>query len=59
MKPHAGVDKVSDLIQSSVTTAENVHDFTLGAGLLHGEEEVVYADAYYQVNAKRLEMAGK
>jgi IS5 family transposase len=59
MKIHAGVDKDSGLIHSVVTTAANVHDLTPAAELLHGEEEVVYADADYQGIAKRPEMAGR
>jgi transposase, IS5 family len=59
MKIHAGVDKDSGLIHSVVTTAANVHDLTPAAELLHGEEQVVYADAGYQGIAKRPEMAGK
>ena len=42
-----------------VVTAANVHDLTPVAGLLHGEEEVVYGDSGYQGIAKRPEMAGK
>ena len=48
MKVHIGVDKDSGLIHSVVTTAANVHDLTPAAALLHGDEEVVYADAGYQ-----------
>jgi transposase, IS5 family len=59
MKIHAGVDKDSGLIHSVVTTAANVHDLTPAAELLHGEEQVFYADAGYQGIAKRPEMAGK
>ena len=59
MKVHLGVDKDSGLIHSVVTTAANVHDLTPVAELLHGDEEVVYADAGYQGIAKRREMAGK
>ena len=59
MKIHAGVDKDSGLIHSVVTTAANVHDLTPAAELLHGAEEVVYADAGYQGIAKRSEMTGK
>jgi IS5 family transposase len=59
MKIHAGVDKDSGLIHSVVTTAANVHDLTPAAELLHGEEEVVYADAGYQGIGKRPEMADK
>lgn len=42
-----------------MVTAANVHDLTPAAALLHGDEEVVYADAGYQGIAKRPEMAGK
>jgi len=59
MKLHAGVDKDSGLIHSVVVTAANVHDLTPAADLLHGDEQVVYADAGYQGIAKRPEMAGK
>ena len=53
------MDKDSGLIHSVVTTAANVHDLTPAAELLHGDEEVVYADAGYQGIAKRREMADK
>jgi IS5 family transposase len=59
MKVHLGVDKDSGLIHSVATTAANVHDLTPSAELLHGEEEVVYADAGYQGIEKRPEMKGK
>jgi transposase, IS5 family len=59
MKVHLGVDKDSGLIHSVVTTAANVHDLTPAAELLHGDEEVVYADAGYQGISKRPAMAGK
>jgi len=59
MKVHTGVDKDSGLIHSVVVTAANVHDLTPAAELLHGDEEVVYADAGYQGIVKRAEMAGK
>jgi IS5 family transposase len=36
-----------------------VHDLTPAANLLHGEEQVVYADAGYQGIGKRPEMEGK
>jgi IS5 family transposase len=57
MKVHLGVDKDSGLMHSVVTTAANVHDLTPAAELLHGDEEVAYADAGYQGIAKRCEMA--
>ncbi len=41
------------------TSAANVHDLTPAADLLHGEEEVVYADAGYQGIEQREEMEGK
>ncbi len=59
MKIHAGVEKDSGLLHSVVVTAANVHGLTPAAELLHGDEEVVYADAGYQGIAKRAEMAGK
>ena len=52
-------DKDSGLIHSVVVTAANVHDISPAAELLHGDEQVVYADAGYQGIAKRPEMAGK
>jgi IS5 family transposase len=59
MKVHIGVDKDSGLIHSVETTAANVHDLTPAAELLHGDEQVVYADAGYQGIEKRPEMEGK
>ncbi len=59
MKVHAGMDKNSGLIHSAVVTSANVHDLTPSAQLLHGDEEVVYADAGYQGIAKRPEMVCK
>jgi IS5 family transposase len=50
--------KDTGLIHSVETTAANVHDLTPAADLLHGEEEVVYADAGYQGIEKREEMQG-
>jgi len=58
MKVHIGVDKDTGLIHAVETTAANVHDLTPAAELLHGEEEVVYADAGYQGFDKRKEMEG-
>ena len=58
MNVHIGVDKDSGLIHSVETTAANVHDLTPAAELLHGDEEVVYADAGYQGIEKRPEMEG-
>ena len=59
IKVHLGVDKDSGLIHSVGTTFANVLDLIPVGELLHGEEEVVYADAGYQGIAKRDEMAGK
>jgi transposase, IS5 family len=59
MKVHIGVDKDTGLIHSVETTAANVHDLTPAVDLLHGEEDVVYADAGYQGIEKREEMEGK
>jgi len=59
MKVHLGVDKDSGLIHSVVTTSANVHDLIPVGELLHGDEEVVYADAGYKGIAKRAEMADK
>ena len=59
MKAHIGVDKDSGLIHGVATTGANVHDVTMAAELLHGEEKVVYGDAGYQGLDKREEMAGR
>lgn len=59
MKVHIGVTKDSGLIHSVETTAASLHDLTPAADLLHGEEELVCADAAYQGIEKREEMDGK
>ena len=59
MKVHIGVDKDTGLIHSVETNAANGHDLTPAAELLHGEEQIVYADASYQGIEKREEMAGR
>ena len=59
MKAHVGVDQDSGLIHAVATTGANVHDVTMAAELLHGEERVVYGDAGYQGLEKREEMAGR
>ena len=41
-----------------VTTGANVHDVTMAAELLYGEERVVYGDAGCQDLEKREEIAG-
>ena len=53
------MDKDSGLIHSVVVTAAIVHDLTMAAELLQGDEKVVYGDAGYQGIAKRAEMADK
>ena len=53
MKAHIGVDAESGLVHTVIGTAANVSDVTQAAGLLHGEESDVFADAGYQGIAKR------
>lgn len=48
MKAHIGVDADSGLVHTVIGTAANVNDVTQAAGLLHGEETAVFADAGYQ-----------
>jgi IS5 family transposase len=47
MKAHIGVDDESGLVHSVVVTAANVADVTQVDNLLHGDENVVCADAGY------------
>ena len=58
MKAHIGVDADSGLVHTVIGTAANVNDVTQGHALLHGEEEVVFADAGYQGAPKRDEATG-
>lgn len=51
MKAHVGSSK-RGIIHSLTTTSANVHDSVEFEKLLHGEEEVVYADSAY-ANARR------
>ena len=53
MKAHIGVDAESGLVHTVIGTAANVNDVTQGAALLHGEEEMVFADAGYRGIDKR------
>ena len=53
MKAHIGVDAESGLVHTVKGTAGNVSDVVEANGLLHGQEEVVFADAGYQGAAKR------
>lgn len=58
MKAHIGVDADSGLVHTVIGTAANVNDVTQGHDLLHGEEEVVFADAGYQGAMKRTDATG-
>ena len=55
MKAHIGVDAESGLVHSVIGTAANVNDVTQAAALLHGDEQVVFADSGYQGAHKRPE----
>lgn len=59
MKAHIGVDRDSGLVHTVVTTAANVADVTQTDKLLHGREQVVYADAGYTGADKRGALQGK
>lgn len=56
MKAHIGVDDESGLVHSVVGTAPTVADVTHVDKLLHGDENVVCADAGYTGVEKRLSM---
>lgn len=56
MKAHIGVDADSGLVHTVTTTAANAHDVTQAHALLHGEEEVVFADSGYRGVHKREEI---
>lgn len=58
MKAHIGVDADSGLVHTVIGTAANVNDVTQGHALLHGQEQVVFADAGYQGAPKREEATG-
>ena len=58
MKAHVGTDADSGLVHTVVGTAANVNDVTQGHELLHGEEQVVFADAGYQGAMNRSEATG-
>ena len=58
MKAHVGTDAESGLVHTVVGTAANVNDVTQGNELLHGDEEIVFADAGYQGAMKRPEATG-
>lgn len=59
MKAHIGVDDESGLVHSVVGTAANVADVTQVNKLLHGDENVVCADAGYTGVEKRPEHEGR
>lgn len=56
MKAHIGVDAESGLVHSVTTTAANAYDITQAHALLHGEEEMVFADSGYRGVEKREEI---
>ncbi len=58
-KAHIGADEESGLVHSVVVTAANVADITQVDQLLHGEENVVCADAGYTGVEKRSEHEGR
>ena len=59
MKAHIGVDDESGLVHSVVGTAANVADVTQVDKLLHGEENMIGADAGYTGVEKRPEHEGR
>ena len=48
MKAHIGVNAESGLVHTVIAAAANACDVTQGHGLLHGQENMVFADAAYQ-----------
>ena len=48
MKAHIGVDADSGLVHTARSTAGHVHDINEGNSLLHGQEQMVFADVGYQ-----------
>ena len=52
-KAHIGVDKDTGLVHTLKVTAANVHDVTMTAQLLSGEEKTVYGDSGYLGAEKR------
>jgi IS5 family transposase len=59
MKAHIGVDVATGVVHSVEVTAANVADVTVVEECLHGEEEVVFADAGYTGVEKRAEHKGR
>lgn len=58
LKAHIGVDVVSGLVHTVVTTPANVNDLNVAGQLLHGQEQAAFGDAGYQGVHKRPEAAG-
>lgn len=58
MKAHIGVDVDSGLVHTVTTTPANEADVEQVEDLLHGKEEVVYADAGYTGAQTRVEREG-
>ena len=56
MKAHIGVDAASGLVHTMVATPAHIADIAKTAELLHGKEEIVYADAGYTGVEKREEI---
>lgn len=52
-KAHIGVDRDTGLVHTLRVTAANVHDVTMTAQLLTGEEETVHGDSGYLGTEKR------
>ena len=55
MKAHIGVDAVSGVVHTVVTTPANVGDVTQAHALLHGKEREAFGDGGYQGVEKRSE----
>lgn len=56
MKAHIGTDRDSGMVHTVISTAANVSDISQTAGLLHGHETQVHADAGYTGVEKRDEI---
>lgn len=56
MKAHIGTDRDSGMVHTVISTAANVSDISQTAGLLHGHETQVHADAGYIGVEKRNEI---
>lgn len=54
-KAHVGVDKDTGLVHHVEVTSANIHDVTMAAQLLTGEETTVYGDSGYLRAEKRKE----